>query len=65
MEIKTFKLKTPIYEGTAEIRACQTFDDPPSGDWTPCPAEDIGGLAPLMIRKNSLMYGHFKIAEQK
>jgi hypothetical protein len=64
MEIKTFKLKTPICEGTAEILACQTFEDPPAGDWMPCNAEDIGGLAPLMIRKNSLMYGRFKDSEK-
>ena len=64
MEIKTFKLKVPIYEGSAEIHACQTFDDPPAGDWQPCPAEDIGGMAPLMIRKNSLMYGRFKGSEK-
>ena len=64
MEIKTFKLKAPIYEGMAQILACQTFDDPPSGDWAPCGAEDISGMVPLMIRKNALMYGRFKDSEK-
>lgn len=57
MEVKSFKAKSPIQTGHAQILACQTFDDPPEGEWVACDAEDVIGLEALMLRKGVLMLG--------
>jgi hypothetical protein len=58
MEVKSFKAKSPIQTGHAQILACQTFDDPPEDvEWVPCKAEDVIGMEALMLRKGALMLG--------
>lgn len=57
MDVKSYKAKTPIKNGNTEILACQTFDDPPEGEWVACDGEDIVGLEALMLRKGALMLG--------
>lgn len=58
MEVKSFKAKSPMAHGSAQILACQTFDDPPDeGEWMPCEAADVWGLEAIALKKSALMLG--------